>query len=240
MLLTAGLFSGACGSPKEAVAPQSNIEDDDGDDPDDGLEMMQQCGGMNENKINRAVRRVQGELGECLMAGYEDVELLGGDVQFLIEINSKGRAQAVYVEKSDLGSHLVEQCMVDALKAKKWPKPVGSTLGVAHTAMGFSPPEDLRAPIAWTAADVRSHLKKQEAQFAECGTEGGPFEFTAYIDASGKVMSAGVAHVDAGGNDVSECLLAKIEESRFPSPGSYPAKVQFALGTTPLSPLTCE
>jgi hypothetical protein len=230
----------ACGPQKEAAAPMSSIESDDGDDPDDGLDMMQECGGMNENKIRRAVKRVQGELGECLMAGYDEVEFLGGDVQFLIEINSQGRAQAVYVEQSDIGSYSVEQCMANALSDRRWPKPVGALIGVAHTGMGFSPPEGMREPLNWTASDIQSHLDKEKSHFSECGTEGGPFKFTAYIDSSGTVMSAGVSHTDAGGSDVSRCLLEKVQSSRFPSPGSYPAKVQFTLGEQPISALACE
>ena len=239
MALT-GVLALSCGQQKLAEAPTNTIEEDDGDDPDDGLDMMQECGGMNENKINRAVKRVQDELGACLMAGYEDVEFLGGDVQFLIEINSKGAAQAVYVEQSSLGNYGVEQCMADALSNKRWPKPVGALIGVAHTGMGISAPEGLREPIAWSADDIQGHLNHEQDKFSECGDGGGPFNFTAYVSPSGKVLSAGLAHLDAGGEDTGLCLLKKVEESRFPSPGSYPAKVQFTLGSQPILALTCE
>ncbi|MCH2109167.1 MAG: hypothetical protein MK135_07550 [Polyangiaceae bacterium] len=237
---TLTLFASACGGPKKVNTAESIYEEDDGDDPGDGpLEMEQDCGGMNGNKVNRVVRRLQDDLGECLMSGYDAVDYFGGDVAFLVEVNRGGQAEQVFVESSNLGNYQVEQCMMDLLKDSRWPKPVGGLVGLARTNMGFDPPEDVRPPESWTSNDISSFLVENNETFQECG-EGGPYTITAYVAPDGQTLSAGVAHLDGAGDETAACLIETVERLTFPSPGSWAAKVSFQVGSSPVSPPECQ
>lgn len=218
----------ACGGQKESAAPPNYTIDNSDDDSSGGMEMMAEFGGMNEEKVQRTIKRIYPELSDCLMKGYDRVEFLGGDVAFLVKVNQKGQAEAAHIEQSTLGDYATEQCMLDRMRASRWPKPVGGLIGLARTSIGFDPPADVRPPIRWSRNDVAETLGRAHETLRECGN-GGPFEVTAYIDTKGHVLSAGIAHADDQGNETARCLVSTVEELAFPSPGSWPAKVTFRL-----------
>ena len=216
--------SACSGERKEARQPDYQV-DRDRDDLD-GMQMMQEFGGMNEEKVNKTLERLQPELEECLMEGYKRVEFLGGEFAFLVKVDVKGDAVAAQAERSTLGDYQTEQCMLGKLKASKWPKPVGGLIGLARSSVEFDPPSDVRAPVEWSDTDVTAVLAEAESSLRSCGS-GGPFSLTAYVNTKGNVMSAGVAHADDAGDDVAACLVGAVQNLKFPSPGSWPAKVSF-------------
>lgn len=220
------LLLSACGgsSTPEPQAPQYELDEDS--DPENQMHMMQEFGGMNEDKVNRTVERLYPHLSDCLMQGSREVAFLGGDIAFLVQVNLRGEAVSVHAENSTLGHHATEQCMLKQLKSSRWPKPVGGYIGLARTSMGFDPPSDVREPTPLSEADLGSNLETIREQLSECGS-GGPFTLTVYVNPQGKVLSAGVAHTDAQGEHTAECLVRKVETLPFPSPGSWAAKISF-------------
>jgi hypothetical protein len=119
--------------------------------------------------------------------------------------------------------------MLKILKRSTWPKPVGGYIGLARWSIGFDAPGDVRPPIDWSSTEIEETLADGQNQqsLAACGG-GGPFEITAYISRSGKVISAGVAHSDDNGEDTAQCLVSTLKNMSFPSPGSWQAKVSFS------------
>ncbi len=223
--IVAWTVTGCGGDPKETKKPGYEI-DDERDDSNGGMEMMQEFGGMNEEKVSKTIEGLYPSLTDCLMKGYERVEFLGGEVAFLVKVNLKGEAIAAQAERSTLGDFQSEQCMLGKLKDSRWPKPVGGKIGLARTSIAFDPPADVRAPVEWSESDIATVLSEADSELTGCG-RGGPFSVTAYVNTRGKVMSAGIAHADDNGDDVAACIVGVVQHIKFPSPGSWPAKVTF-------------
>lgn len=211
-------------APQPAEEPRYEI--DDSEETRGGPEMMAEFGGLNEEKVARVFKNVQPALADCLMKGYDRVEFLGGEVRFLVNVNLSGRAESAFIESSNLGDYETERCMLRELSSQKWPKPVGGRIGPARNSIAFDPPSDVRAPVQWSSDDVRSALAQGSEQLRACGGHG-PFVITAYVSTNGSVLSVGVAHADPHGEAAAECLLQAVRSLKFPSPGSWPAKVSF-------------
>lgn len=229
VFLIAGSSLTACGGSKKEAESAPDIEVDNEDEFDDGMEMMQEFGGMNEEKVSRTFNRLIPDLTQCLTDAGNGQSYLFGDVAFLIKVNRNGQAEAAHAKSSNLGSHEAEQCMLRTLKASRWPKPVGGLIGlVNYGPMGYDAPSDVRPPVEWTREDIDSTLTDAENAKAlyACG-RGGPFEITAYVGTNGSVLSAGIAHTDDSGEDTANCLVETIEGMKFPSPGSWRSKVTF-------------
>lgn len=230
-LLTAALASlislaGCGGSEKKAESPESEWVVEPDNDTGEELDVMQEFGGMNQEKVDRAFRKVYPALSECLMAGQRRVKFLGGDVQFLVKVDMTGRARHAHIEQSNLGDYETEQCMLDAIKSRRWPKPVGGRIGLARSSIGFDPPGDVRPPVPWSDQDIQKALSTLSPDLSACG-RGGPFLITAYVKTNGGVLSAGVAHSDEAGDETARCLVDAVKGATFGSPGSWPAKVTF-------------
>jgi len=225
-LLATGLLAVACGGKQAPEAAAPGYEIDHEQDDSGGMEMMQEFGGMNEEKVKKTIENLYPSLSECLMNGSKRVDFLGGEVAFLVKVNTSGVAEVAHAERSTLGDYASERCMLDTLKKSRWPKPVGGRIGLARTSIAFDPPSDVRPPVDWSERDIQKALAENDGELAACG-RGGPFEITAYVDTKGRVMTAGVAHADDSGEQAASCLVQAVEGIQFGSPGSWPAKVTF-------------
>lgn len=226
LVLLASLALLACGGNKPPETQQPAYELDDERDDSGGLEMTQEFGGMNEEKVKKTIEKLYPSLSECLMNGSKRVDFLGGEVAFLVKVNMSGQAEIAHAERSTLGDYASEQCMLAELKKSRWPKPVGGRIGLARTSIAFDPPSDVRPPVQWSESDVQRALDEHASELDACG-RGGPFEITAYVDTKGRVMTAGIAHSDDSGEEAASCLVQAVEGINFGSPGSWPAKVTF-------------
>jgi len=188
--------------------------------------VMAEVGGLNEEKVEKTFKRLQPAFTDCLMAGLKRVEFLGGEVQFLVEVSLEGQAGAAFIEHSTLGDSETELCMLSSIAASKWPKPVGGRIGLARSGLTFDVPNDVRGPVLWTSNNIADTLSRNEANLSECGS-GGPFEITSYVQTNGTVMAAGIAYSNAASQPAAECYLERVRAIKFPSPGSWPAKVTF-------------
>jgi hypothetical protein len=187
-------------------------------------------GGLNEDDVDAAFSASVKGLQRCLDMGAKRVEFLGGSVAFLLKIDGTGHVKDAYLEHSTLGNRPTEQCMLDALRAKSWPKPVGGEVGLARKSFSFDPPNDVREPITWDDHDAAPGLKKIASDVKDCKRGNtGNFEATLYIGTDGKVLSAGVTPPDSAGEEALDCLIGVLESATFPSPGSWPAKVTLSL-----------
>lgn len=220
----------ACGGGKKPAEDAPKVEIDNEDEFDEGMEMMQEVGGMNEEKVTSTFKRLQPDLVDCLMTAGKGQDYLFGDVAFVVTVDRSGKAVAAHTERSTLGNYQAERCMLDVLTSSTWPKPVGGLIGYARNGMGYDAPEDIRPPVDWSSAEIDETLadEKNRASLSACGS-GGPYELTAYVAPSGKVLSVGVAHTVENGEEKAACLVTAVEEVRFKSPGSWRAKVTFRL-----------
>lgn len=193
------------------------------------LTMSSEIGGLNEEKVNSAFESSLSGLERCLQQGSSRVEFLGGSVSFFVKIDTSGKVDGAYLEKSTLGDRDTEKCMLDALRSRKWPKPVGGEHGLARKSFDFDPPNDVRAPADYDENHLSKGLDKISGKLASCKSGKGSYEATMYVATDGSVLSASVTPPNEDGEESVDCLVSTLKNASFPSPGSWPAKVTFAL-----------
>ncbi len=228
-VLTVPAF-GACGSKPAPVvaAPQTTHSEPARETASIGV--SSEVGALDEDAVNRVFERAQNSLMACVRKGASRVELLGGDVAIFVGINEQGKAEDARLERSTLGDRDTEACMIQVLRERHWPKPVGGRKGQVHKTFSFDMPNDARPPVEWTAEDIEDTLKKLHKHVEECtGGGSGTYQITAYIDTRGTAISVGIAPPDTVGESKADCLVSVIKGAKFKSPGSYPAKVSFEL-----------
>ncbi len=218
----------ACG---EATPAPKTADDapDTHEDRGSGVAVSSEIGGLDEEKVNTAFESSLGGLQRCLQQGASRVELIGGSVSFFLKIDSSGRVDGSYLEKSTLGDRDTEKCMLDALRAKKWPKPVGGVHGLARKSFDFDAPNDVRPPADYDRDHLGKGLSKISDKLAACKETQGSYEATIYVATDGSVLAAGVTPPDEQGEGAVDCLVSTLKAATFPSPGSWPAKITFSL-----------
>jgi hypothetical protein len=228
-LLATGLLSAACGGA-EPAPKTANDRPELSTDEGPRISASSEIGGMNEDAVDDAFKSSVGSLQRCVDKGATRVEFLGGSASFFLKINREGKVDQAYLEHSTIGDRTTERCMLDALRAKSWPKPVGGEHGLARKSFEFDPPNDVRPPTFWEQNDAAPGLKKIASDLGACkdGRQGA-FEATLYVDTDGKVLAAGVAPPDEDSEAAVDCLVGVLESASFPSPGSWPAKVTLNL-----------
>jgi hypothetical protein len=192
----------ACGGSEPAPKSASDAPVVEGGDEDHlhGVRATSEIGGMNEDAVEETFSASLGGLERCLSRGAERVEFLSGSVAFFLKIDTSGKVASAYVEHSTLGDRATEKCMLNALRSKKWPKPVGGDHGLARKAFDFDPPNDVREPTFWTDDDAKPGLAKIGDDVSKCKDgHSGAFEATLYVGTAGEVLSAGIAPPDESG-----------------------------------------
>jgi hypothetical protein len=194
------------------------------------MQASSEIGGLNEEEVEAAFSSSVSGLKRCLSRGAERVEFLGGSVSFFLKIDGGGKVHHAHLEHSTLGDRSTERCMLDALRAKSWPKPVGGDHGLARKSFSFDPPNDVREPTFWEERDAAPGLKKVTDDVSKCKDgRPGAYEATFYVGTDGKVLAAGVTPPNEDGDAAVDCLVSVLEAASFPSPGSWPAKVTLTL-----------
>jgi hypothetical protein len=195
-----------------------------------GMSTNAEIGALDEAAVDRTFGKSLNGLQRCLHAGARRVEFIGGGVSFYIEVDTTGALQEARLEDSSLGDRETESCMLNALRARTWPKPVGGDKGYARKSFDFDPPNDVRPPTVWDSQRVSETLDKLGPEIDDCkhGSRG-RFKVTMYVATDGTPLSVGITPPDQAGEAALDCLAEKLKGASFPSPGSWPAKVSFQL-----------
>ncbi len=232
MLFSAPLLAGSGCGGAETPAPKT-VDDQVAvpDHPDrPTMSASAEIGALDEEKVTSTFQGAQGDLERCLSAGAQRNELEGGDIAFFVKIDDSGHILRAYAERSTIGDRKTEKCMLDALRQRTWPEPQGGTYGVAHNSFGFDMPNDERPPTAWAPSRVEETVGSLSSKLSACKRGArGTFTATVYVDPSGAAVTAGVASSDESGEKAVDCVVSVLEEAKYPSPGSWPAKVTFPL-----------
>jgi hypothetical protein len=228
--LIAGVGLAACGG-SETPHPQTAESVDTDDAPSEsrgGMAASAEVGALDPGEVTKTFEKAMSELQSCLRSGAKRVEPLGGEIAFYLEVDVDGRAQHVHAERSTLGDRETERCMLDALKSREWPKPQGGQKGLARNSFDFDMPNDVRPPVAWDGSQVSDAISEVRDKLADCGSARG-LVATVYVDTEGKAMAAGVSGEDPSAEAAADCVSGVLREAKYPSPGSWPAKVTFSL-----------
>ena len=116
------------------------------------------------------------------------------------------------------------------LRRRDWPPPEGGDVGIARNSFGFDMPNDERPPTDWEADRVGSMKASLGSKLEECKHDvSGSMTATVYVDPDGAAVTAGVASSDDSGEEAADCVVGVLKGAKYPSPGSWPAKVTFEL-----------
>jgi hypothetical protein len=205
-------------APKTAERPKSKQR----------LSISGQLGSLDEGKVEDTFNRLLPRFGDCLTQGSSRVEFIGGHVKFFVRIALDGSAKWAYLSESTIGDRDTERCMLGIAKGVKWPIPAEGE-GQAQKAFDFDPSPDVRDAVPWGADRIARSLATARPKLGQC-TQGAPgrYKATVYVQTNGTAISAGVATPDERGEaGAADCLVSVIKSMKFPSPGSWPAKVMF-------------
>ncbi|MFO0664675.1 MAG: AgmX/PglI C-terminal domain-containing protein [Polyangiaceae bacterium] len=229
-------FLVACGGP-EAVKGPVNVPEAASAKPAPrrgGPSVSQELGSIDPKAADKVFQKLQGDLMNCQKDGLSRVDVLSGDVKFFVRIGHDGRARYAYLEETTLGDRATEKCMLDVVMRGNWPQPEGGDEAEARKSYGFDP-ASVREPTAWSADKVAGAVGKHEGELKKCTRGATGFKVTAYVapvgDAGkeGKALSVGVSTPNKEALDRTDCIVEAVKGMKFPSPGSYPAKVTFNL-----------
>jgi hypothetical protein len=170
---------------------------------------------------------IRGGVGRCFESANAklDLPVVHGDIEVAVRVKSDGSLRHVFAASSDIGHAGVEACILALHEGQSWPKPSGGEEGLARTRFGRDP--EGRAPVAWSADDLGDKGGQLARALSGCARQAGTsgITLTMYVDPDGAVMAAGAAVADEQGLGAVDCAVTAAKRERFPSPGSYPAKV---------------
>jgi hypothetical protein len=198
--------------------------------PKQRLSISGQLGSLDEGKVEDTFNRLLPKFGDCLTQGASRVEFIGGHVKFFVRIALDGTAKWAYLSESTIGDRDTERCMLGVAKSARWPIPAEGE-GQAQKGFDFDPSPDVRDAVPWGADRIAKALASARPRLGQC-TQAAPgrYHATVYVQTNGTALSAGIAPPDERGESgANDCLVDVIKAMKFPSPGSWPAKVMFVV-----------
>jgi hypothetical protein len=188
---------------------------------DASLSMSAEIGALDEAEVAAKFNRQQSAMLACVVEGRTRVPFLSGSARVAWRVKSDGRVRWAYLKESTLGDRAVEKCILDVMKSTTWPRPQGGEEGLAQSSFSVDDPDE-RMPVAWGAERV-----SKKPSIAGCGASG--VRATVYVDTDGSVLAAGLSGSDETVEAAADCVLQKVRATKFPSPGSFAAKVTLPL-----------
>jgi hypothetical protein len=225
-------LSGCGGGSTETAGARSAADEEAPRERHEGTKMAAsaEIGALDEGKVTQTFQGAMAELKRCLSAGASRNEFEGGDIAFFVKVDTDGRAVHAHVERSTLGDRETEKCMLKALRRQTWPRPQGGDVGLARNSFGFDMPNDTRPPTDWDSGRVSETVATLSTKLDKCKHgANGEFTATVYVDPDGAATSAGIASSDESGEGAADCLAGVLKDAKYPSPGSWTAKVTFPL-----------
>ena len=186
----------------------------------------QQVGGMNHEAVEKMFGRLQERVIGCLEQGSSRVEGIGGTFTLDLRIAMDGQVRWVHLSSSNLGDRETERCILDAARARTWPKPKGGEGEISHT-YDVEP----TVPVhVLEAKRLRAAMPEIRKQVWKCfGGARGRFETTLYIKRSGRVASAGAAPPRHQDDEKVDCLVDVLTGLSFGWQRHEMTKVTFTL-----------
>ena len=179
-------------------------------------------GRLDGDDVRRVVEQHKGGFDNCFRTAR--ATYLSGQVYVEFLVGAAGRVEAASVARSDLGSWIVEDCLVVAARFLEFPKPAGGRARFAYpfgkAAQGGrtrSRAMVKREGHAWGYGTVRSARQAINTCRERYGYRG-PFHVTAYVGNSGAVLDAGFDASEPVATEFPACIVQTVRRLRFPPP----------------------
>jgi hypothetical protein len=171
------------------------------------------------------------DFAACQASRPRKSQQLAGSMEFGIHVKHSGDVSDVDLRNSDVGDRALERCFIDVIRSVHFPRPNGGDANVTYT-MLLGPEGKAREAEEWSPGRVQHVVAKHgEDVRAECALPNGEvFTVTAYINGSGRVISAGVAGKAMSEVERFDCIAEKLSGWEMPKPTKKRlAKVTFPL-----------
>ena len=216
----------ACGGSTEeeetAQETTSGHEEHQQAQQDDGVAIEGLMGTISTNAVERGIEPRMGRFLRCFSERYHAVEVLGGHIEMGFRIKTDGTVRWVYPRASTIGDRATERCLLEQAAGIRFSRPHGGEAEFFYP-LELDPPEDVRPPLNWDSTRVEEAV----GDLSSCGR--GPYSVTVYIAPGGTVMAVGASSEEQGRADDLDCVANEVSQWEMPDPGSYPAKVTFAI-----------
>ena len=195
------------------------------DEPEESYEGSG-VGGLSQEDYESAFASVQHRVEGCLVEGASRFEGLGGHLKVVLRVDAHGEPMWAYLGETALGDRETEKCVLDVFLDHSWPRPKGGD-GLAERTFSMEPAEP---PATLTRSELGAAAVHARNLAARCKNGvGGRFRATAYVDAKGRVITAGVAPPDEKGEEVADCVVDAIKKVKVVRRNKRAAKVSFNL-----------
>ncbi len=223
LIATLALGAAACGAappPPSVMKDAPPVEEKIDTGP---TSMESEIGGLNEDAMDQAFASL--DVTGCVAPRLEQLEALGGELKLKMRIDRKGSTRWAYLSRSTLGDRDAEKCVLDLVKARSWPRPLGGE-GLAEKEFVV----DARTePVTLDERRAVPQVARARADAAKCrnGVKGS-FLATVYVEPDGRVAAAGVSVPSEKGEDVADCMVEALRKTRFRG-GAKPGKLSFEI-----------
>jgi hypothetical protein len=220
---------GCGGAPaREPAPPAPATAAEPAPERSSGMEVSGLLGTIPDRHVHGALEPKLGAFQRCFARGAQQVEFIGGAIEFYFRVRADGTVEWVFARASSLGHRATEQCLVEVAASARFPKPQGGDAAEVAWSFEIDPPEDVRPPVPWQASNLEPALGEQVGSLASCGLAPGGLLVTAYVAPGGKLLAAGASATSREAAERIDCALTAIAAWSLPDPGSYAAKVSFA------------
>ncbi len=232
VLIVVATGSAACGGSahteqREPTAPASVNARASAPRQDDGMRVEGLSGTISERAVHEGIQTRMTDFMKCVSKGYRRIDMLGGSIELAFRVRLDGSVAWAFPKSSDVGDRETERCVVDVARRVVFVRPQGGEAEFTHP-LSFDPLDDVRPPVQWSAVRLEEVIAERSDEVASaCGH--GEFVVTSYVDRGGRVLGAGAATTDDAAASKLDCVVRSVHEWTMPDPGSYPAKVTFAL-----------
>jgi hypothetical protein len=215
----------ACGGAEPAPRPVVAVAEPQVERP--ALTTEAPVGALDPYAVEESFKSLYREVERCLASGSARLEALGGQFTLRLKISGDGAVGAAYMKSSTLGDRVTETCILDAARARSWPRPLGGDGDAEHT---FE--VDATAPVnEWNERRLRSVKKTIYRKVARCVSPlRGRWSATLYVRGDGRVAAAGVAPPSAHGEqEQADCLVDVLRGFQFGRQRQRISKVTFTI-----------
>jgi hypothetical protein len=188
-------------------------------------------GPVDPNVFKKKVDGLKGDWMDCYKSAHEKHETLEGKLTFTVRTNKDGSVKWAFIKDSDLGSRVVEKCVLDTIKSSNFGAPMDAKEGemTGHT-VGWPLDDDARAADPGAQGSVLPSLDKAKGKLDACRKDGkGKMTATLYIAKGGKPISAGVAIDDPSLDGAVDCVVEVLMHLQYVNKAAWPTKVTVQL-----------
>jgi len=193
----------------------------------DGIQIKGLMGTIDANAVDKAFTAKRRAVAACRRQHIGNLSYVGGDVQLFFKIGMDGVPISVVLEKSELGHHEMEACIVGVAKSLKFVKPKGGVAEVRYTMTLANNGTDAKA---WDADKAKKTLKGKRGALRACRKAGKPAKFTLtfYVLPGGKVKTVGVASLEDLPAGFAACVAKVVTAQTYEDPLGTVARATYA------------